>query len=73
MKNRQSIDDLIENYQRQKKIKNDSQYGYQYEFSKSDKEVKFYMWRKRQPWEDVISVILHIIQADKKIYDKMNN
>ena len=71
--NNRSIDDLIENYQRQKKIKNDSQYGYQYEFSKSDKEVKFYMWRKRQPWEDVISVILHIIQADKKIYDKMNN
>lgn len=66
----QLIDDLIEDYERQKKVKYDSQYGYQYEFSKFDKDIKFYMWRKRKPWEDVVNTILCMIEADKKMYDK---
>ena len=64
------MDSVIENYEHQKKVKTDPQYGYQYEFQKYDKDAKYYMWCKRQSWDDVIKTILLMIDADKKMYDQ---
>ena len=64
----QHIEDDIETYENKKHIEN-TPYGLQYKFSKYDGDIKYYMWRKSTPWNDVIEALSFILEADRKLYE----
>lgn len=60
-----NIDALIENFESQKKPQKDAVGNWVYPFNtqnQNDKDVKYYMWYKYTPWEDVIYTI-HLLES----------
>ena len=67
-----NIDALIEQFESQKKPQKDAVGNWVYPFNtqnQNDKDVKYYMWYKYTPWEDVIHAIQIIETAAKKVLD----
>ena len=58
-----NIDALIEQFESQKKPQKDAVGNWVYPFtSQNDKDVKYYIWYKYTPWEDVIRAI-HMLES----------
>jgi hypothetical protein len=60
-----NIDALIEKFESQKKPQKDAVGNWVYPFNtqnQNDKDVKYYMWYKYTPWEDVIYTI-HLLES----------
>ena len=69
---KKNIDALIEQFESQKRPLKDAVGNWVYPFNtqnQNDKDVKYYMWYKYTPWNDVIHAIQIIETAAKKVLD----
>lgn len=69
---KKNIDALIEQFECQKQPQKDAVGNWVYPFNtqnQNDKDVKYYMWYKYTPWNDVIHAIQIIETAAKKVLD----
>ena len=69
---KKNIDALIEQFESQKQPQKDAVGNWVYPFNtqnQNDKDVKYYMWYKYTPWNDVIHAIQIIETAAKKVLD----